>query len=123
MVVNPPPGPGDKQHDLLPEEEVPTRRQRLYSNRDLRASTIGWEIAIPIVGGPFFGFILDRRFDTGVRWTIILLLVGLISAVASVAKYIRYEFYLMNKEAREDEERGIKREWVKFEDEEDDEDE
>jgi len=78
-----------------------TRRGRLFSARDLRATTIGWEIAIPIVGGPLLGFFLDRRFGTSPRWTFILLGVGVLSALAAVIRYVRYEFYVMNKEVDE----------------------
>lgn len=87
------------------------RRKRLFTSRDLRATTIGWEIALPIVAGPLIGFILDRRFDTGVRWTFILLGVGLISAIAAVVKYLKYEFYVMNKEMEADKEKQTKRVW------------
>ncbi len=90
--------------DSLPEpskEEKVTRRRRMFSSRDLRATTIGWEIAIPIVGGPLLGFFLDRRLDTSPRWTLILLGVGILSAVAAVIRYVKYEFYIMNKEENE----------------------
>ena len=94
------------------------RRRRLFSGRDLRASTIGWEIAIPLFAGPFIGFLLDRRLDTGVRWTIILLIVGLIAAITAVIKYVQYEFYLMRKELESDEKKGIKKVWRNYDDEE-----
>ncbi len=80
------------------DDEKVTRRRRLFSARDLRATTIGWEIAIPIVAGPLIGFLIDQRFGTNPRWTLILLGVGVLSAVAAVSRYMRYEFYLMNKE-------------------------
>ncbi|MDD2522909.1 MAG: AtpZ/AtpI family protein [Anaerolineaceae bacterium] len=104
--------------DLDKTDNIPIRRRKLFSARDLRATTIGWEIAIPIIGGPFFGFILDRRFDTGVRWTLILLGVGLIAAISAVLRYIRYEFYLMNKEKEEEEKQGIKKVWRNYDDDE-----
>lgn len=88
------------QKDPSDEEKV-TRRRRLFSSRDLRATTIGWEIAIPIVGGPLLGHFIDQRFATNPRWTLILLGVGLLSAVAAVIRYVRYEFYVMNKEIEE----------------------
>ncbi len=103
--------------DLGKTEGVPIRRRKLFSSRDLRATTIGWEIAIPIVGGPFVGFILDRQFDTGVRWTFILLGIGLISAIFAVVKYLRYEFYLVDKEKKDEESKGIKKEWRNYDDE------
>lgn len=92
--------PAENQPEMPNGEQV-TRRKRLFSARDLRATTIGWEIATPIVGGPLLGFFLDTRFDTSPRWTLILLAVGVLSAVAAVIRYVRYEFYLMNKELDE----------------------
>lgn len=94
----------DASQDSQPETsevEKITRRGRMFSARDLRATTIGWEIAIPIVGGPLLGFFLDRRLDTSPRWTLILLGVGILSAVAAVIRYVKYEFYIMNKEENE----------------------
>ena len=80
-------------------EQKPHRRRRMFSARDLRATTIGWEIALPIVGGPLLGFFIDRQLGTSPRWTLILLGVGVLSAVAAVIRYVRYELYVMNKEA------------------------
>jgi predicted F0F1-ATPase subunit len=94
----------DASQDSQPEPsevEKITRRGRMFSARDLRATTIGWEIAIPIVGGPLLGFFLDRQYDTSPRWTLILLGVGILSAVAAVIRYVKYEFYVMNKEENE----------------------
>ncbi len=82
-------------------EQKPIRRRRMFSARDLRATTIGWEIAIPIVGGPLLGFFIDRQSGTSPRWTLILLGVGVLSAIAAVVRYVRYELYVMNKEVDE----------------------
>lgn len=90
----------DSRPEPLKVEEV-IRRRRMFSARDLRATTIGWEIAIPIVGGPLLGFFLDRQFGTSPRWTLILLGVGVLSAIAAVVRYVRYELYVMNKEVDE----------------------
>ena len=100
----------DSQPEPSKEEKV-IRRRRMFSARDLRATTIGWEIAIPIVGGPLLGFFLDRQFGTSPRWTLILLGVGVLSAVAAVVRYVRYELYVMNKEV--DEQRAAELEKMK----------
>ena len=100
------------------EGDRPLRKRRMFSGRDLRATTIGWEIAIPLITGPLLGFMLDRRLDSGVRWTIILLVIGLIAAIAAVVKYVQYEFYIMRKELKEEEEKGIKKVWRNYDDEE-----
>ena len=52
------------------EEELETVKRKYYpqlSGRDLRASSIGWEIALPIVAGPVIGYFVDKRAGSGVR--------------------------------------------------------
>ena len=112
-------GPEYLEDKLLGKADNRSRRKRrLFSGQDLRATTIGWEIALPLFAGPFLGFMLDRRLDSGVRWTIILLVIGLIAAIAAVIKYVQYEFYLMKKELESDEKKGIKKVWRNYDDEE-----
>jgi ATP synthase protein I len=46
--------------------------------------TVGWAIALPAAGGAWLGHRLDHRLGSGVRFTLILLVLGVIlgSAVA-----------------------------------------
>ncbi len=83
-----------------PEKEplFPSRRKKLFTSSDLKASTIGWEIAIPIFSGPLIGFFIDRSFGTDVRWTMILMGTGLAVATFSVIKYVNHEMNKMNSE-------------------------
>jgi len=90
----------DSQVQPSVEQRI-TRRGRMFSARDLRATTIGWEIAIPIVGGPLLGFFLDRQYGSSPRLTLIFLGVGILTAIAAVIRYVKYEFYVMNKEENE----------------------
>src|SRR5665648_964535 len=79
----------------------PTTRkyQASLTGRDLRASSIGWEIALPIVAGPVIGYFIDRRYETGVTFTLIFLGVGLAIGVWNLVRFISYEFSLIrNKE-------------------------
>ena len=90
----------DSQVQPSVEQRI-TRRGRMFSARDLRATTIGWEIAISIVGGPLLGFFLDRQYGSSPHLTLILLGVGILTAIAAVIRYVKYEFYVMNKEENE----------------------
>ena len=38
--------------------------------------TVGWSIAVPAVAGAWLGHHVDLRFDTGVRFTLMLLTAG-----------------------------------------------
>lgn len=80
------------------EPIIPSRRKQLFSSSDLKASSIGWEIAIPIFSGPLIGFFLDRQFGTDVRWTMILMGLGLVVATYNVIKYVNQEMHKMNRE-------------------------
>ena len=44
--------------------------------------TVGWSIALPAAGGARLGHRLDGAYDTGVRWTLVLLVAGLGAGVA-----------------------------------------
>jgi len=83
-----------------PDKEpiFPSRRKQLFTSSDLKASTIGWEIAIPIFSGPLIGFLIDRSFCTDVRWTMILMGTGLAVAIFSVIKFVNHEMHKMNRE-------------------------
>ena len=61
------------------------------SGRDLRASSIGWELAVPIIGGPVIGYFIDKRFGTGVSFTLILLGVGLFVGIYNLIRFIIYD--------------------------------
>lgn len=62
-------------------KEQPARRPRkdkrslLLSVSIIRA--LGWTIVLPLLLGIFAGRWLDRHFDTGIFWTLALLVAGL----------------------------------------------
>jgi len=39
--------------------------------------TVGWSVVVPMVMGVFLGMWLDRRYGTGSKWTLGLLVFGL----------------------------------------------
>jgi ATP synthase protein I len=45
-----------------------------------RVGTLGWMIALPIVGGALLGHYLDRLLGTGLTFTLALLTLGLVVA-------------------------------------------
>jgi len=81
----------------------PTKRkyQSSLTGRDLRASSIGWEISLPIVGGPVVGYFIDRRYNTGVTFTLIFLGIGLAIGVWNLVRFISYEFSLIRNKDQE----------------------
>ena len=74
------------------------------THRDFRASSLGWEIAIPIVGGPVLGHFLDRKFGTGIDLTLIFMVLGIMAGAYFMLRYIEYEQALLSEDEEEEEE-------------------
>lgn len=45
-----------------------------------RVGTLGWLVALPIVGGALLGHLLDRRLDTGLTFALALMVLGIVLA-------------------------------------------
>ncbi|PRP92588.1 putative F0F1-ATPase subunit [Enhygromyxa salina] len=58
------------------ERNAMTRRGRNLWVQVSRVGTLGWLIALPIVGGALLGSIVDRHLGTGLTFTLALLVVG-----------------------------------------------
>ena len=52
---------------------------------------LGWTIVVPTLAGIFFGRWLDRQFDSGIFWTLGLLVLGLALGCALAWKRIGRE--------------------------------
>jgi F0F1-type ATP synthase assembly protein I len=71
----------------------------------LAATSLGWDLAVPIFGGVLLGHLLDRRLDTGYVLTLGLLVLGIGTGFYNVARSIqRIEARERRRAAREDEE-------------------
>jgi F0F1-type ATP synthase assembly protein I len=55
----------------------------------LRAMSLGWELAVPIFAGVFFGHLLDLWLNTGYVFTLGLLMFGIMIAYYNLARTIR----------------------------------
>jgi ATP synthase protein I len=55
----------------------------------LAASTLGWDLALPIVAGALLGYHLDRRLGTGPLLTLMLLLFGVATGFYNVVRSIQ----------------------------------
>ncbi|HXK22186.1 MAG TPA: AtpZ/AtpI family protein [Myxococcota bacterium] len=51
--------------------------------------TVGWSIALPVACGAWFGHRLDLHFESGVRFTLMLLTAGLALGCAIAWRAIR----------------------------------
>ena len=62
----------------------------IWSNT-LAATSLGWDLALPIFGGVLLGHLLDRRLGTGYVFTLGLLVLGIFTGFYNVARAIRRE--------------------------------
>ncbi|MBI4820449.1 MAG: AtpZ/AtpI family protein [Deltaproteobacteria bacterium] len=71
---------------MTKDEEEIARRERLKYGR---ASALGIELVVTVVGGLLLGRWLDERFATGSAFTIGGLLVGSVAGFYSLIKFVR----------------------------------
>ena len=55
----------------------------------LAATSLGWDLALPIFGGALLGHFLDRWLHTGYVFTMGLLVLGIVTGFYNVARTIR----------------------------------
>lgn len=70
------------------KEQDASRRGFWYEA--LRATTLGWEVALPIFGGVLSGYYLDRWLETGHVFTLGLLIFGLGVSVYNIWRVIQW---------------------------------
>lgn len=51
--------------------------------------TVGWSIALPAAAGAWLGHWLDLRLDSGVRFTLMFLVAGVLAGSAVAARVVR----------------------------------
>ncbi len=71
----------------LKKPDSSSNRQKWYEA--LRLTTLGWELALPIVGGALIGHYLDRRLETHPTFTLGLLALGVGVGVYNLWQMIR----------------------------------
>lgn len=59
--------------------------------KDISLTSLGWDLALPIFGGVFLGYQIDRRFDTSYTFTLVLMLIGVVIAYYNLFKLIQLE--------------------------------
>ena len=68
------------------------RRQTTWGSvwrEAMAATSLGWDLALPIFGGALLGHLLDRRLDTGYVFTLGLIVLGIFTGFYNVARSIQ----------------------------------
>jgi len=71
----------------------------------LAATSLGWDLAVPIFGGVLLGHFLDRWLDTGYVLTLGLLMLGIVTGFYNVARAIRREIARDQRRVEQEEQR------------------
>jgi predicted F0F1-ATPase subunit len=59
--------------------------------KDFNFISLGWELALPIFGGAFLGYQIDKYFGAQYTFTLILLALGVIAGYYSLYRLIELE--------------------------------
>lgn len=83
-------------HRAVVARERRARKAKEEGDRTLRYGfgsfgAIGWSIVVPSLIGIFVGLWLDRRFETGMRFTLSLFVLGLFVGIINVWKWMNAE--------------------------------
>lgn len=68
----------------------------------IAATSLGWDLALPIFGGALLGHLLDRRLDTGYVFTLGLIVLGIFTGFYNVARSIQRVEARERQRARQD---------------------
>ena len=81
----------DKNHQAPhkpPEGDSPKTKGKspasIGMNLLAEVSTLAWNLVIPIVGGVLLGHYIDKKSDSGVTWTMSLLVLGILIAFSNL---------------------------------------
>ncbi len=59
--------------------------------KDFNLISLGWELALPIFGGVFFGYQIDKHLHSQYTFTLILLAFGIIAGYYNLYRLIELE--------------------------------
>jgi F0F1-type ATP synthase assembly protein I len=66
-----------------------SKREQDIWREALRATSLGWDLALPIFGGVLIGYLLDRALTTTYVFTLGLLLLGIVTGFYNVTRSIQ----------------------------------
>lgn len=76
--------------------------------RDLLKTSLGWELALPIVLGAFLGYQIDRAGGSQYTFTLVLTILGIVVGYYSLVREIHLEMLRLKVlKKREREERNV----------------
>jgi predicted F0F1-ATPase subunit len=66
-----------------------TAEQSVAWREALAATSLGWDLALPIFGGVILGYLLDRRLGTQYTFTLGLLVLGIFTGFYNVFRSVQ----------------------------------
>jgi len=77
-------------NDSMPGNKPPIKKSLI---KDFSLTTLGMELALPIFGGALFGYQLDRISPTNYTFTLVFLLIGIVTGYYNLYKHIQMEIF------------------------------
>jgi predicted F0F1-ATPase subunit len=59
--------------------------------KNINHTTLGWELALPIFGGAFLGYLMDKHFNSHYIFTLSFIVFGIIAGYYSIYRIIELE--------------------------------
>jgi F0F1-type ATP synthase assembly protein I len=63
--------------------------------RDFAKTSLGWELAIPIFGGAYLGYLLDKASNSVIPYLLVLTLVGIAIGYYNLMRHIELEVLML----------------------------
>ncbi len=79
-----------------------TDKKRLIG--DFVKTSLGWELALPIFGGAFIGYQIDRLSSSAIAYTLIFTLLGIAIGYYSLIRHIELEMLRLKVQKKRDHE-------------------
>jgi predicted F0F1-ATPase subunit len=84
----------------------PPSEEQDWLGEAVRASTLGWELALPIFIGVLLGYSLDQRLGTKYIFTVTLLFLGVVAGFYNLWRY-EHRLRARDRKRRAKQENGV----------------
>jgi F0F1-type ATP synthase assembly protein I len=82
-----------------------SRSDKKHLIRDFVKTSLGWELALPIFGGAFLGYQIDRFTSSSVPYTLIFILLGIAVGYYNLIRHIELEMLHLKVQKKHDQEK------------------
>jgi F0F1-type ATP synthase assembly protein I len=82
--------------------KIPSKADKKRLIGDFVKTSLGWELALPIFGGAFIGYQIDRLTSSSIAFTLIFTLLGIAIGYYSLIRHIELEMLRLKVQKKHD---------------------